>query len=314
MRTNEAAFLLGVSKEQLKEIIETGAKLPKSGDVVKLAAKMSDGEYMVEDADLDAYIKRFEDEEPGRNPPVAVRRTLLVEANHRCAICRQPVARIQFHHILEWEKVKHHDPKHMMAVCGLCHDDCGIGRIDKDSQWRYKAKLQHPEYRAEAPDAEASKVKRERDIETLMQLFSQLHTGVTDRFLDEAAYGYVLYDFSTIFWEGFNAVVSSANFYLYDETAWQMIRDFHASVAVVLSFDRWMSLTGPRDKLKWDERYISHPEWHRDLEVFREHAALADSAYRKLYAYIREKYLEVDFKKTNAAAWEDYKKYRSDVR
>jgi hypothetical protein len=203
----------------------------------------------------------------------------------------------------------------MMALCGLCHDDCGIGRVDKDSQWRYKAKLKRPEYFEAAAEAGADEVelktKRARDVETLTALFSELHTVITDRFLYEASAGYVLYDFATHFWEGFNAIVSSATFYLYDETAWQMIRDFHNSVSIMLSFSEWMSFTGPKDKLKWDERYIAESGWRTDYQTFKEQFFLADSAYRKLYAYVREKYVEIDIKKTDAAAWDDFKRYRA---
>ncbi|HSU69101.1 MAG TPA: hypothetical protein VLJ39_19615, partial [Tepidisphaeraceae bacterium] len=32
----------------------------------------------------------------------------------------------------------------MIAVCGTCHDDCTIGKIDKKSQEIYKARLVRP--------------------------------------------------------------------------------------------------------------------------------------------------------------------------
>src|SRR5262249_49572254 len=81
-----------------------------------------------------------EAEEPGRWPPAAVRRSLLVEAKHRCAICRD-AAPIQFHHMLDWAKVRHHDPRHMLAVCGTCHSRCTNGFIDYRSQVAYKTQL-----------------------------------------------------------------------------------------------------------------------------------------------------------------------------
>lgn len=141
MTEKEVAFLLGVTREALIKLIDKGISLPGSKNTVKLPATRIENEYSVSDEDLDTFIDQFEAEEPGRHPPADVRRELLTEANHRCGICRQPVSRLQFHHILEWERIKHHDPAHMIAVCGTCHDDCGMGKIDKKSQETYKKRL-----------------------------------------------------------------------------------------------------------------------------------------------------------------------------
>ena len=142
----EVAFLLGITPEKLPELVEHGLRLPVSKAIAKLEVTSVHGDICVSDEQLDKFISAFEAEEPGRHPPVTVRRELLTEANHRCGICRSPVARLQFHHMVEWSKVPHHDPKHMIAICGTCHDNCGIGVIDKKAQEMYKTRLQQPHY------------------------------------------------------------------------------------------------------------------------------------------------------------------------
>lgn len=51
-------------------------------------------------------------------------------------------------------------------------------------------KLKPPDYRDETPHDKTTRAKRDRDIEMLTEVFSQLHTGSTDSSLDEATYGH----------------------------------------------------------------------------------------------------------------------------
>ncbi|WP_407674439.1 HNH endonuclease [Nonomuraea glycinis] len=81
----------------------------------------------------------------GRSPiPAALKRELLVEAGHRCAIptCRAP-APLEFEHIEEWAKVKRHDFANMIVLCANCHGRKGSGpnQIDRKSLHQYKANL-----------------------------------------------------------------------------------------------------------------------------------------------------------------------------
>lgn len=140
MEVKEVAGLLGYSREKVLTIIRTGLELPKSKVKVKLAAMKRGSTYDVSEAKLNVFISRFEKEEPGRHPPVAVRRDLLVEARHKCAVCRER-APLQFHHMVEWGPPSHHDTAQMLAVCGTDHDLCTKGDIDYESQVKYKGKL-----------------------------------------------------------------------------------------------------------------------------------------------------------------------------
>lgn len=141
MNIKEAAGLLVWKPEQIVAAIEIGIELPKSNCRIKLLADCSGIEYDITDSSLDDFISAFEQEEPGRHPPIKVRRSLLVESGHRCAICEDS-APLQFHHILEYSQLKHHDPAHMLAVCGTCHSKISVGQIDYQAQREYKDRLQ----------------------------------------------------------------------------------------------------------------------------------------------------------------------------
>ena len=292
--------------------ITTGLKLPGNGGTAKLAAIDGAAGYEVQESDLDAFIDQFERLDPGRRPPVATQRELLVEARHQCAVCRASLAHRKYHHILSWERLKHHDPKHMIAVCGTCHDYCDRGNIDRKAQYDYKGRLAQPVFAGAHRPFDASTVKHDRDLETLRRLFSQLTRGAVARFLDEAMTGYLDYRWSTVWSEGFIATAGSQTFYLHDTTAARLVRDFvTAEVAMEQIAHEWMKPTAT-EKLNFDSRLIVEPGFDDAVADYRQQAVAADAAWRTLYAYIRETYVEIDFDSTDAVAWSNNAKYFED--
>lgn len=74
--------------------------------------------------------------------PADLRRTVLIEAGHRCAIptCRFPTTEIA--HIEPWAKVKEHKYENLIALCPNCHRRADKGEIDRRSLKIYKRILQ----------------------------------------------------------------------------------------------------------------------------------------------------------------------------
>lgn len=74
--------------------------------------------------------------------PADIRRKILIEAGHRCAIqtCLHPS--VDLHHIIPLEKCKSHTVDNLIALCQNCHARAGRGEIDKKSLFLYKARLQ----------------------------------------------------------------------------------------------------------------------------------------------------------------------------
>lgn len=73
--------------------------------------------------------------------PAEIRRAVLVEAGHRCAIptCRYP--NVDLHHIVPWEKCESHDFDNLIALCSNCHRRADSGEIDRKALRIYKAQL-----------------------------------------------------------------------------------------------------------------------------------------------------------------------------
>lgn len=83
------------------------------------------------------------EEEKRKAIPAEIRRTVLVEAGHRCSIptCRQMVG-VELHHITPWAKCHEHKADNLIALCSTCHARVHEGKIDEVSLRMYKANLQ----------------------------------------------------------------------------------------------------------------------------------------------------------------------------
>jgi hypothetical protein len=73
--------------------------------------------------------------------PADIRRRVLVEAGHRCAIptCRH--IDVDVHHIIPWSQCHAHEYDNLIAICPNCHRRAGAGDIDRKSLRLYKANL-----------------------------------------------------------------------------------------------------------------------------------------------------------------------------
>jgi hypothetical protein len=140
MNIKETTILLGWKREVVQLAITDGIETPISRKCVKLAATPQGNDYDITEEAVDTLLAAFEKEEPSRHPPVSVRRALLIESRYKCAVCRSD-APLQFHHIIEWAQIQHHDPVHMLAVCGTCHDKITLGYIDTKAQLAFKEEL-----------------------------------------------------------------------------------------------------------------------------------------------------------------------------
>ncbi|MEM6961802.1 MAG: ABC-three component system protein [Myxococcota bacterium] len=177
-----------LTRDDVRAAIEEGIKLPVSKVVVRLEAHCPAGEYEIDDEQLDRFFSRFEQEAPGRYIPVEVRRTLLIEAGYACGRCKRE-GPIEFHHIIEFHRIGHHDPEHMIALCPTCHTMCGNGTIDRKAQEEFKHRLQNP-----GAVAEAAEVVR-FTWDDLREVVESIHaTVVTNGNQGESAHDFSLID------------------------------------------------------------------------------------------------------------------------
>jgi hypothetical protein len=294
MTINEVAAFLGYTRDKVKELIDQGMPLPVSRAMVKLASSMLGGVLDISEEQLDEFIARFAAEEPDRHPPTAVRRELLVESGHACAICRQS-APPQFHHMLEWSKVRHHNPQHMLHLCGACHDKCSNGQIDRQAQIMYKARLRERVSNV-GPIDPYRDTKRAADKQTLEVIFGNAPRPVIERFL------YVAYNFEQIFIPSvfpigtIDMVMSQPTFHMYDKELQELIRDF--STEIIAAID----ISGRIFRHYHAELRIAHlcegtaygEPLYEKREEFQRRIVLAQHSFSVLNCYIREEYPELD--------------------
>ena len=75
--------------------------------------------------------------------PAGLRRRVLCEAGHRCAIhtCRE--IEVEIHHIVPWSKCREHNYENLIALCPNCHKRADRGDIDPKALRIYKANLRY---------------------------------------------------------------------------------------------------------------------------------------------------------------------------
>lgn len=73
--------------------------------------------------------------------PAEIKRAVLVEAGHRCAIPRCGQTELDIHHIVPWETCKKHEYSNLIALCPVCHRRAHNNEIDRKSLHLYKENL-----------------------------------------------------------------------------------------------------------------------------------------------------------------------------
>lgn len=99
--------------------------------------------------------------------PEDLRRRVLLEAGHGCAIPTCRYIQTEIHHIIPWRKTRTHEYDHLIALCPNCHARADNGEIDRKSLYAYKYNLRflHDKY---SPF----------EIDFMFELFRNGETGV----------------------------------------------------------------------------------------------------------------------------------------
>jgi hypothetical protein len=70
-----------------------------------------------------------------------LRRRVLIESGHRCAIPTCRYIEVELHHIIPWETTQSHEYENLIALCPNCHSRADRKEIDRKSLLIYKASL-----------------------------------------------------------------------------------------------------------------------------------------------------------------------------
>ena len=73
--------------------------------------------------------------------PAELKRAVLIEAGHRCAIPTCKAETTEIAHIIPFSEIKEHTFNNLIALCPNCHTRFDKGQIDRKSMQIYKANL-----------------------------------------------------------------------------------------------------------------------------------------------------------------------------
>ncbi len=76
-----------------------------------------------------------------RNIPENIRRAVLVEAGHRCAISTCKATTMEIHHIIPFAETQNNNFENLIALCPNCHTRYHNGEIDRKAIEMYKGNL-----------------------------------------------------------------------------------------------------------------------------------------------------------------------------
>lgn len=150
------------------------------------------------------------------------------------------------------------------------------------------------------------KIKRQRDIENLESIFSQIHLPTLDYHLQRVPHW--IQSNSIIFLESLEEVIESSTFHLYDKEALRLVTKFCFSLRDTLSYpDLYTETSTPHlYKLSSNGRRRDKAE----MEIIREltnAAKICPKDMRELVLYVRENYAEIDLNAHSEIAWNRYK-------
>jgi len=69
--------------------------------------------------------------------PTEIRREILYEARHRCAVCCYPLT-LEMAHVVPWRETHDHSPENLIALCPNCHTLADTQKWGGDYLKRYK--------------------------------------------------------------------------------------------------------------------------------------------------------------------------------
>ena len=104
-----------------------------------------------------------------RNIPAKLKRKVLVEAGHRCAIPTCHQKEVQIHHIIPWADCQEHKYENLIALCANCHTRADKNELDRISLRTYKDNLRHSNFLIPDITEELTKVSLLRDNGTFLK-------------------------------------------------------------------------------------------------------------------------------------------------
>jgi hypothetical protein len=147
---------------------------------------------------------------------------------------------------------------------------------------------------------------RRRDLATLRQLLSVLHTALLDDFFEAGIFGIFPIDVAVAH-DQFEIVTNASRFHIYDAGLRQHVSDFAETWRACFSYgDYLFPANTVADALQFQSPHmVDNPaEVIEAFKGFQESMIGARAAFRAMISFVLNRYPEIDIARTNKAAWE----------
>ena len=159
-------------------------------------------------------------------------------------------------------------------------------------------------------DTSAEEKKRINDLNILRILLKNIYLPLFDEFIDQLPDridNQIFYYF-----EGFNGLVKSSYFYIYDEILRTKITKFNQLWDFVLSFGHCYRYEGRLERhIFMQGPYNEQTE--KEYKAINSKKQLLYDSYRDFINYVREKYIEINILEMSEKAIDEYMEYMTDV-
>jgi len=154
--------------------------------------------------------------------------------------------------------------------------------------------------------------KRNRDITNIKRGLRAINIDIMDNFI--ANLPNIINSQILHYWAGYDGVINSSYFHLYDKNAMELFKKVHEHWNNILAFshryfprvkDDILSFGNPNE-MDTSERAQT------DYKFIGEERLRLKIAFRELLDYIRDNYIEIDLEETSKYALEDVNKYHND--
>ena len=151
---------------------------------------------------------------------------------------------------------------------------------------------------------------RARDLETIKTVLRSIHWPTLDNHIQELPL--LIYDPIFHFWEGFNGVISSSLYHIYDSSIASAIQELHRqwSVTVSLGIHYMPKGNGSYIFANPGHRPLTHEE-ERDWGRIQKASVALAKVKGRLLGHIRRAFGELDIDKLSSEAWREYSAFQN---
>ena len=154
--------------------------------------------------------------------------------------------------------------------------------------------------------------KRKRDITNIEWGLKAINIDLMDNFI--ANLPNIINSQILHYWAGYDGVINSSYFHLYDKNAMGLFKKVHEHWGNILAFSHRYYPRAKNDILSFGNpnEIDTSERAQKDYKFIGDESLRLKSKFKELLDYIRDNYIEIDLEETSKYALKDFKKYQDE--